>query len=113
MRCFCGGDHEPIAFLKRALARFARHDVTVERIMTDNGKVERFRQTVLREGIYARAVRSSPERAVARCPRWLHIHNMHRPHTVLAGQPPISRIAINTSLLTTATQTVPAREWLA
>ena len=117
-----------IAFLERALAWFARHGVSVERIMTDNGsayrshdfrnacpcagvrhlrtrpytprtngKAERFLQTVMRECAYARAFRSSPERAAA-LPRWLHVYNVHRPHTALAGQPPISRLAMNNLL---------------
>jgi transposase InsO family protein len=117
-----------IAFLERALGWFARHGVTVERIMTDNGsayrshdfrdactsagvrhlrtrpytprtngKAERFLQTVMRECAYARAFRSSQERATA-LPRWLHIYNVHRPHTALAGQPPISRLAMNNLL---------------
>jgi transposase InsO family protein len=117
-----------IAFLERALAWFARHGVNVERIMTDNGnayrshdfrdactnagvrhlrtrpytprtngKAERFLQTVMRECAYARAFRSSRERAAA-LPRWLHIYNVHRPHTALAGQPPISRLVMNNLL---------------
>jgi transposase InsO family protein len=117
-----------IAFLGRALAWFARHGVSVERIMTDNGnadrshdfrapcaragvrhlrtqpytprtngKAERFLQTVMRECAYGRAFRPSQERAAA-LPRWLHIYNVHRPHTALAGQPPISRLAMNNLL---------------
>ena len=117
-----------IAFLERALAWFARHGATVERIMTDNGsayrshdfraacaragvrhlrtrpytprtngKAERFLQTVMRECAYARAFRSSKERAAA-LPRWLHLYNVHRPHTALAGQPPISRLTMNNLL---------------
>jgi hypothetical protein len=31
-------------------------------------------------------------------PRWLHIYNVRRPHTALAGKPPISRLAINNLL---------------
>jgi transposase InsO family protein len=107
-----------IAFLARALAWLARHGVMVERIMTDNdnayrshdlraacaragvrhlrtrpytprtnGKAERFLQPVMRECAYARAFRSSHERAAA-LPRWLHLSNVHRPHTALAGKPP-------------------------
>jgi transposase InsO family protein len=117
-----------IAFLGRALAWFARHGVKIERIMTDNGsayrshafrdacarasvrhlrtrpytpctngKAERFLQTVMRECAYAHAFRSSGERAAA-LPRWLHLYNVHRPHTALAGQPPISRLAMNNLL---------------
>ena len=117
-----------IAFLERTLAWFARHGVTVEPIMTDNGsayrshdfrsscasarlrhlrtkpyrprtngKAERFIQTVMRECAYARAFRSSQERAAA-LPRWLHVYNVHRPHAALAGQPPISRLTMNNLL---------------
>jgi transposase InsO family protein len=117
-----------IAFLKRALAWFARHGITVERVMTDNGsayrshdfrnacacvgvrhlrtrpytprtngKAERFLQTVMRECAYAHAFRSSQERAAA-LPRWLHLYNVHRPHTALAGKPPISRLTMNNLL---------------
>ena len=117
-----------IAFLARALAWFARHRVTIERIMTDNGsayrshdfraacasaglrhlrtrpytprtngKAERFLQTVMRECAYARAFASSQERAAA-LPHWLHLYNVHRPHTALAGQPPISRLTMNNLL---------------
>jgi transposase InsO family protein len=62
-----------------------------------NGKAERFLQTVMRECAYARAFRSSRERAAA-LPRWLHLYNVHRPHTALAGQPPISRLPMNNLL---------------
>jgi transposase InsO family protein len=117
-----------IAFLARAIAWFARHGVTVERIMTDNGnayrshdfrdacasaavrhlrtrpytprtngKAERFLQTVMRECAYAHVFRSSQERAAA-LPRWLHVYNVHRPHTALAGKPPISRLTANNLL---------------
>jgi transposase InsO family protein len=117
-----------IAFLERALVWFARHGVTVERIMTDNGnayrshafraacaragvrhlrtkpytprtngKAERFLQTVMRECAYAHAFQSSQARAAA-LPRWLHIYNVHRPHTALAGQSPISRLVVNNLL---------------
>ena len=117
-----------IAFLDRALGWFGRHGVTVERVMTDNGsayrshafrracadaglrhlrtrpytprtngKAERFLQTVMRACAYARAFRSSKERAAA-LPRWLHLYNVHRPHTALAGQSPISRLVMNNLL---------------
>jgi transposase InsO family protein len=116
------------AFLGRMLAWFARHGVTIERVMTDNGsayrshdfraacasagvrhlrtrpytprtngKAERFMQTVMRECAYAHAFRSSQERTTA-LSRWLHVYNVHRPHTAHAGQPPISRLAMNNLL---------------
>jgi transposase InsO family protein len=62
-----------------------------------NGKAERFLQTAMRECAYAHAFRSSRERAAA-LPRWLHVYNVHRPHTALSGQPPISRLAMNNLL---------------
>ena len=116
------------AFLGRTLAWFARHGVTLARVMTDNGsayrshdfrtacasagvrhlrtrpytprtngKAERFLQTVMRECAYAHAFRSSQERTAA-LPRWLHLYNVHRPHTALAGQPPITRLTMNNLL---------------
>jgi transposase InsO family protein len=117
-----------VAFLGRALAWLARHGVSVERIMTDNGncyrshafrdacngagirhlrtkpytprtngKAERFIQTVMRECAYARPFQSSQERAEA-LPRWTHAYNAHRPHTALAGKPPLSRLNRNNVL---------------
>lgn len=114
-----------VAFLERALAWFARHGVAVERVMTDNGsayrsqafrtacakaglrhirtrpytprtngKAERFIQTVLRECAYARPFLSSKQRAEA-LPRWTHLYNVHRPHTALAGNPPVSALGRN------------------
>ena len=65
--------------------------------MPDNGKAERFLQTVMRECAYAHVFRSSQERAAA-LPRWLHVYNVHRPHTALAGKPPISRLTANNLL---------------
>jgi transposase InsO family protein len=55
-----------------------------------NGKAERFIQTALREWAYARAYRTSAERAL-HLPQWLHAYNWHRPHAGLAGHSPISR----------------------
>jgi hypothetical protein len=49
------------------------------------------------ECAYARAFRSSQERAAA-LPRWLHVYHVHRPHTTLAGQPPITRLTMNNPL---------------
>lgn len=110
------------AFLTRALAFFAAHGVTVERVMTDNGsayrshdfrnlcaagglrhirtrpytprtngKAERFIQTSLREWAYARAYRSSAERAQAMIP-WIDAYNTQRPHSAIANQTPWLRL---------------------
>ena len=117
-----------VAFLGRAIGWFGQHGVAVQRIMTDNGncyrsdlfrqacaaaglrhlrtkpytprtngKAERFIQTVMRECAYARPFQSSAERTAA-LPLWLHDYNQHRPHTALAGKPPISRLALNNLL---------------
>jgi transposase InsO family protein len=56
-----------------------------------NGKAERFIQTLLREWAYARAYRTSNQRAKALYP-WLRYYNAERPHTALGYQPPLSRI---------------------
>jgi transposase InsO family protein len=115
-------------FLKRAVAWFAMQDVRVERVMTDNGsafvsreftslcrsmsirhvrirpytprtngKAERFIQTLLREWAYRFTYQSSDERR-----RWLtphlHFYNVHRAHSSLAYNPPISRLDRNNVL---------------
>jgi transposase InsO family protein len=59
-----------------------------------NGKAERFIQSSLREWAYARAYGNSNQRCNA-LPQWLHGYNWHRPHTSLAGQPPINRLGLN------------------
>jgi transposase InsO family protein len=51
----------------------------------------------MRECAYPDTFQSAQERAAA-LPRWLHLYNVHRPHTALAGQPPISRLAMNNLL---------------
>ena len=107
------------AFWNRAAAFFADHDITVERVLTDNGscyrsrdfaaalnaashtftrpyrpatngKAERFNRTLLTEWAYARPWRSEGQRTRALA-RWLHTYNHHRHHTALDGQTPIQR----------------------
>lgn len=113
------------AFLRAAVAYFAALGVRIREVLTDNGpcyhsneflstcehlglkrrytrpytprtngKAERFIQTALREWAYARAFTHSSQR-IADLPRWLHGYNWHRPHTSLAGQPPMSRINLD------------------
>jgi transposase InsO family protein len=113
-----------VAFLGRALAWFARHGVTVERIMTDNGNCYRshlFRQACAAAGI--RHLRTKPytprtngkaerfiqtalrewayatayhnsDRRTADMPHWLHRYNWHRSHASLKAQTPISRLRL-------------------
>ena len=107
------------AFWSRAAAFFALHDITVERVLTDNGscyrsntfnaalsgarhsftrpyrpatngKVERFNRTLLTEWAYARPWRSESQRTRGLA-RWLHTYNHHRHHTAIGG-PPIGRV---------------------
>jgi hypothetical protein len=49
----------------------------------------------MRECASAPAFRSSQPRAAA-LPRWLHLDNLHRPHTAHAGQP--GRLTMNNLL---------------
>ena len=111
-----------ILFLDRALAWFARHGVTVERLMTDNGSAYRspaFRQHLGHAGL--RHIRTRPytprtngkaerfiqtslrEWAYARAYHssaerthamqpWITDYNHHRPHSALGGQPPAARL---------------------
>ena len=111
-----------VGFLERALAHFATRGMQVERILTDNGmnyrshvfrdfararaitlkrtrpyrpctngKAERVIQTLLREWAYHRHYDSNEERLAA-LPRFVVQYNTERPHTALAGHPPVSRL---------------------
>jgi transposase InsO family protein len=107
------------AFWSRAHAFMARHGISVDAVLTDNGscyrsdrwgdaldgiehrrtrprrpqtngKVERFNRTLLDEWAYVRPYASDAERAAA-LDDWLHTYNHHRHHTAIGG-PPISRV---------------------
>ena len=112
-----------IGFLTRALAWFARHGVTVEGIMTDNGSAYRSRDFAAAiTGAGLRQIRTRPytprtngkaERFIQSSLRewayaapfqtsdergaamlpWITSYNHSRPHSALGGKPPISRIA--------------------
>jgi len=71
-----------------------RHIFTKIYTPRTNGKAERFIQTGLREWAYGRRYRHSRERT-AYLAEWLHRYNWHRPHSALAGRPPISRLSID------------------
>jgi transposase InsO family protein len=72
-------------------AREIRHLKTKPYRPRTNGKVERFIQTLEREWAYGLIYASSEHRRSA-LPYWLNHYNRGRPHSSLAGQPPISRV---------------------
>jgi transposase InsO family protein len=102
--------------LEIALGELARHGLSVERVMTDNGwayrsaayravlgtrsqtrtrpyrpqtngKAERFIGTLVREWAYARPYASNAARLAA-LPAFLDFYNQRRPHTALGGLSP-------------------------
>jgi len=70
--------------------RGIRHIVTPPYTPRWNGKVERFHQTMEREWAKGLRYRNSTARNRA-LPHWLRHYNTRRPHSALAGHPPISR----------------------
>jgi transposase InsO family protein len=66
------------------------HRTIPPRMPKRNGKVERYQQTLAREWAYGQRYRSSNARAAA-LTHWLSHYNHGRPHSSLAGRPPISR----------------------
>lgn len=114
--------HSACAFLTRALAFFAAHGVTVERVMSDNGSAYRshlFTRLIARAGLkhlrtrpYTPRTNGKAERFIQTSLRewayaiaypssahralamlpWITTYNHHRPHSALAGKPPASRL---------------------
>jgi transposase InsO family protein len=113
---------EATAFLMRALAFFAAHGVTVERVMTDNGNAyrsHRFRDRLdaagcrhLRTRPYTPRTNGKAERFIQTSLRewayarayqtsderthamqsWITGYNHLRPHSALGGKPPVTRL---------------------
>ena len=111
-----------IAFLRRALAFYARHGITVERVMTDNGCA--YRSAIhalacralgirhLRTRAYRPQTNGKAERFIrtmlagwaygaiygtsrertAALDGWLYHYNHHRRHRAIGRQPPITRL---------------------
>jgi transposase InsO family protein len=78
--------------LRRILQRRGiRHLLIKKRRPQTNGKVERYQQTLKREWALGQTYRSSEHRAAA-LSHWLEHYNTRRPHSALAGRPPISRV---------------------
>jgi transposase InsO family protein len=78
--------------LRRILQRRGIHHLLIKkRRPQTNGKVERYQQTLKREWALGQTYRSSEHRAAA-LSHWLEHYNTRRPHSALAGRPPISRV---------------------
>ena len=110
------------AFLARALAFYARHGITVERVMTDNGSAYRsaihalacralglrhLRTRAYRPQTHGKAERfirtmlagwaygaiyGTSRERTAALDGWLHHNNHHRRHRSIGRQPPITRL---------------------
>jgi transposase InsO family protein len=113
-----------VAFLKAAVAYYARLGIVVERVMTDNGSCYRskaFAKACRKLGL--RHIRTKPytpktngkaerfiqtalrewayavayptsDHRAAELPDWIHRYNWHRPHGGLQSQTPISRLGL-------------------
>jgi transposase InsO family protein len=111
-----------IAVLQRAVAWFADHGVTVERVLSDNGaayKSYAWRDACTQLRITSKRTRpyrpqtngkierfhrtladgwayarhyESSEHRNAALHGWLHFYNHHRAHSAIGGQPPVTRL---------------------
>ncbi|MGH3522537.1 MAG: IS481 family transposase [Mycobacterium sp.] len=111
-----------VEVLQRAVAWFADHGVTVERVLSDNGSAYKsyawrdacadleitpkhtrpYRpQTngkierfhrTLADGWAYTRLYESTQHRNTALPGWLHFYNHHRPHSAIGGQPPITRL---------------------
>jgi transposase InsO family protein len=113
-----------VAFLKAAIAYYAKLGIAVERVMTDNGSCyrsrafaracKRLRLKHIRTRPYTPKTNGKAERFIqtalrewayakayersaergADLPLWIHRYNWHRPHGSIGAVPPISRIGL-------------------
>ena len=111
-----------IGVLQRAVAWFAEHGVTTERVLSDNGSAYRshaWREACLALGITHKRTRpyrpqtngkierfhrtladgwayarlyDSTEQRNTALPGWLHFYNHHRAHSAIGGKPPVTRL---------------------
>ena len=74
------------------LARHGIRHITIKPYHPQqNGKVERYNQTLKREWANQQAWSDNETRNQA-LQHWLHYYNNHRPHYSLGGKPPTSRL---------------------
>jgi transposase InsO family protein len=113
-----------VAFLKAAVASYAKLGIAVERVMTDNGSCYRSRAFArackklglkhIRTRPYTPKTNGKAERFIqtalrewayakayersaqrgADLPLWIHRYNWHRPHGSIGAVPPISRLGL-------------------
>ncbi|WP_432941056.1 IS481 family transposase [Kribbella sp. CA-253562] len=111
-----------IGVLRRAVAWYADHGVTIQRVLSDNGsayKSHAWNDACTELGITPKRTRpyrpqtngkierfhrtladgwayarfyTSETQRRAALPGWLHFYNHHRPHSAIGGQPPITRL---------------------
>jgi transposase InsO family protein len=111
-----------VGVLQRAVAWFAEHGVTVERVLSDNGAAYRsfaWRDACAESRITHKRTRpyrpqtngkierfhrtlgdgwayarfyESTQQRNAALPGWLHFYNHHRAHSAIGGQPPVTRL---------------------
>jgi transposase InsO family protein len=111
-----------IGVLRRAVAWFKGHGVTVERVLSDNGSCYRsfaWKDACTELGIKAKRTRpyrpqtngkierfhrtladgwayarfyNSETERRAALPGWIHFYNHHRAHSAIGGRPPITRL---------------------
>ena len=86
-----GSAYRSHAFRDLLRERDVKHKRTRPYTPRTNGKAERFIQTSLREWAYTQPFQTSAARATAMQP-WIAEYNASRPHSALAGKPPLSRI---------------------
>jgi len=119
------------AFLRQAIAYFARLGITIRRVLTDNGPCfcsqlflavcREFHITPKRTRFYTPRTNGKAERFIQTAIRewayarlyqnsadrlrhlapWMHQYNWHRPHTSLCQKPPISRSGLHVNNLLT------------
>jgi transposase InsO family protein len=122
-----------IGFLRRAVAFYRRHGITVERLLTDNGNPYRSAvHAIACRALHIRHLRTRPYRPqtngkaerfirtllsgwaygalyrdsterAAALDGWLWTYNHHRRHSALGHRPPVARLLERTNLLGTYT----------